>query len=358
MIYPKNHLLNLSSYQLPAGSRKNKIRLDLNENLMYCSPKVLDSLKNISPEEIAMYPEANELIEKLAKQNNLSPENVIVTNGGDDAIRCILDTYVDHQEHAILATPTYPMFKILLQQRNARIIEVLYNQDFSFPAENFLSALGKGVRMAVIVNPNNPTGNSIQKEDLMRILEKAQASEVLIVLDETYCHYASKTYIGLVKEFDNLIVMQTFSKAFGLTGLRLGYIASNKFNIGQLNKINLPFPVNGIAIRAAMAALDDTGFIETAINEVQEEKEFLCKELQELKLMVTLTDINFLLVYFGNQCDLVQQSLAQRGVLVKNLNLIPMMQGYLRISIGTHKEHLSLLTALEEIIPELKQGDK
>lgn len=356
MINPKNHLLNLTSYHLPADSRKDKIRLDLNENLMCCSPKVMAALKNINPEEIAMYPESGMLMERLARQYNLLPENVIVTNGGDDAIRCILDTYVDNQERAIIATPGYPMFKILLQQRNAQVIEVLYNQDFSFPAKNFLSAIGRGVRIAIIVNPNNPTGSSVQKDDLMRILEKAQESEVIVVLDETYYHYASKTYIELVKEFDNFIVMQTFSKAFGLTGLRMGYIMSNKFIIVQLDKINLPFPVNTIAITAAVAALEDTNFIETVVNEVQKEKEFLCEELRKLTIAVTMTDINFLLAHFGEQCNLVHQLLAQRGILVKNLNAIPLMQGCLRISIGTRKEHLLLLKALEEIIFDLQKG--
>ena len=358
MIYPKNHLLNIASYQLPAGARKSRIRLDLNENLMCCSPKVMEALKNINPEEIAMYPESGVLIERLTTQNNLLPENVMVTNGGDDAIRCILDTYVDSQERAIIPTPTYPMFKMLLQQRNARVIEVLYDQDFSFPAKNFLSAIGKGVRMAIIVNPNNPTGGSIQKEDLMRILERAQESEVIVLLDETYCHYASKTYIELVKEFDNLIVMQTFSKAFGLTGLRMGYVISSKFNIEQLHKINLPFPVNAIAINAALAALEDNNFIKTVISEVQKEKQFLCEELRKLNIEAIMTDINFLIVPFGENCDLVHQLLAQRGILVKNLNAIPLMQGYLRISIGTRKEHLLLLKALEKIINDLQKGTK
>jgi len=355
MIDPKKHLLGLNPYQLPEGSRKNKIRLDMNENLMHCSPKVLEVLTKLNPEDIASYPENGVLVKKLATQHRLAPGEVLVTNGGDDAIRCIMDTYIDSEESVVITTPSYSMFKIILQQRNAHIIEVLYTSDFSFPVSNFLSAIGRGVRMAIMVNPGNPTGTSIREEDLMRILIKAQGSEVIVVLDETYCHYAMKSYIELVAEFDNLIVMHTMSKAYGLTGLRVGYIASNRFNIEQLNKINLPFPVNALAIPAAQAALEDSAFIEMVIREVQKEKQFLYEELQKLDLAVKMTDINFLLIDFEENCNRVHTLLMERGILVKNMNAMPLMNGYLRISIGTRKEHILLLKALEEILPELKK---
>jgi histidinol-phosphate aminotransferase len=350
MIYPKKHLFNLAPYKMPAGSRKEKIRLDLNENLAGCSPKVLEAIRRMNPEEIAMYPETDMLIEKIASHNHLAPENIMVTNGGDDAIRCIIDTYVDNQECAIIASPSYTMFRIMLQQNNARVVEVLYDQDFSFPIRNFLSAIGRGARLAVIVNPGNPIGTILGEDDLRRILVKTHGNDVVMVLDETYYHFCHKTNIELVKEFDNLIVMQTFSKAYGLTGLRLGYIASNRANIEQMSKINLPFPVNAVAIYAALAALEDHDHVEKVVQEIEREKKFLFEELHKLGLDVLNSDINFLLVKLDERSTIVHQQLAERGILVKNLNSFPVMKGYLRITIGTRKQHELLLHALHEIL--------
>jgi len=349
MIAARESLAGVPAYQLPVASRKDKIRLDFNENIRGCSPKVLEAIRNIGADDIAVYPEYLSLVKKIANYHNVDPENVLLTNGADDAIRCVMDAYVEEGDEVIIPVPTFSMFGILARLRGARIVEILYNEDFSFPLERLLNAITERTRMVVVVNPNSPTGTSIGREDLVQILIKA--GESVVLLDETYHHFARRSYVELIKDFPNLIVMQTFSKAWGLAGLRLGFIVSHRGNIEHLGKVSLPFPVNSLAIVAGNAALEDRRYVEEVVREVEIEKEFLCEGLRGLGLSVNMTDTNFLLVDLGVWGDKVHERLMDRGILVKNLSDLPLLKGFLRITVGTRKENLLLLEALREIIP-------
>jgi len=349
MIAARESLAGVPAYQLPVASRKDKIRLDFNENIRGCSPKVLEAIRNIGADDIAVYPEYLSLVKKIANYHNVDPENVLLTNGADDAIRCVMDAYVEEGDEVIIPVPTFSMFGILARLRGARIVEILYNEDFSFPLERLLNAITERTRMVVVVNPNSPTGTSIGREDLVQILIKA--GESVVLLDETYHHFARRSYVELIKDFPNLIVMQTFSKAWGLAGLRLGFIVSHRGNIEHLGKVSLPFPVNSLAIVAGNAALEDRRYVEEVVREVEIEKEFLCEGLRGLGLSVNMTDTNFLLVDLGIWGDKVHERLMDRGILVKNLSDLPLLKGFLRITVGTRKENLLLLEALRETIP-------
>jgi histidinol-phosphate aminotransferase len=326
-------------------SKEEGIRFDLNENRFGPSPKVVEALKRVKPEDIYLYPEYGELIEKLAKYVGVGPENILLTNGADDAIRCVFDTYIEKGDEVLMPWPTFSMFEVYGCISGGEIRKIAYDEDLSFPMERFLEAIGERTKIAVIANPDNPTGSSISREEVKRIVKKATSS--IVLLDETYHHLLGRSDAWLIKEFQNLIALQSFSKVFGLAGLRLGYLISDEENIDNIRRVNPPFSANSLAVMAGSAALDDLGYVEEVVKKIEEEKKFL-KEGLERWGEVHMTHANFLLFKTGSPSTL-QRRLAKRGVLVKDLS--GLLDGYLRISVGTREDNEILLQALEEAMP-------
>lgn len=351
MIKGRKILDRIAPYQVSPFSRKHKIRLDFNENRLGCSPSVMKAIKNISHDDLEAYPEYEALLEKLARHLRLPSEKMILTNGGDEAIQCIMDCYVEKGEEVIIPVPNFTLFSILAQLREAKISEVLYNKDFSFPVKGLLARMTKKTKMAILSNPASPMGTSIGKEDLIKILIKARANEAIILLDETYYHFSERNYGELINEFDNLFIVRSFSKAYGLAGLRLGHILSAKKNIENLSKVILPYSVNSIAILAGCAALEDKEHFECVVQETKKEKRYLYQGLKALIKDVRMTDTNFLLANFGRHCALIHQRLMERGILVKNLDSYPLLRGFLRITIGNRRDNALFLKALGDIVP-------
>ncbi len=345
----RKYLDILTPYKLFPVSRKDKIRLDLNENTMGCSLRVIEAIRNLRSESISIYPEYSNSIEQLSPHFKIPPENILLTNGADDAIRTVMETYIEIDDTILLPVPTFSMYEIFAGTMGARIVSVLYNKDFSFPTNRLLKSLNPEIKLIVIVNPGSPTGTSIEKKDLLKILEKA--NNAIVLLDEAYHHFANETYVDLIKHFKNLVVIQTFSKAYGLAGLRLGILFSDIRNINELKKVSPPYSVNSIAVIAGLAALKDKNYTESIIQNIQLEKEFLQRELVQAGLKVRQTKTNFILVNVGKWADEVYQKLLELNILVKNIDDLPLMKGYLRITVGTRRENQIFLEALKEIIP-------
>ncbi|UCE05746.1 MAG: histidinol-phosphate transaminase [bacterium] len=346
---PRKAMANAKTYNIYNDGRNEKVRLDLNENAWGCSSKVLEQLKNVSIEDISLYPAYKSLINKLAQYYQIGQENIIISNGADDSIRCVFDCFVEAGDEILLPVPNYGMFDIFSRIRGSKTVELLYNKDFSFPAQKLLDLISEKTKLIIIVNPANPLGTVIAEQDLFEILKTAKDS--LVLLDETYFHFMGKTYVPLIEKFDNLMIVQTFSKAYGLTGLRLGMLFSSKKNIHNLAKVNLPFAVNTLALKAGHVALDDQDFIKQVVKNVAIETEFLQKELQKLRIETRAGKTNFLLMKIGDRADEVYHQLQSRGILLRNLNKYPLLQGYLRISIGKREDNLKLLDSLHHLLP-------
>jgi histidinol-phosphate aminotransferase len=345
----KESVQNVSVYSLMPFTRRDKIRLDLNESAWGCSPKVLQALRNIKSLDVSAYPDYCELIDKIAARYNLTPKNILLTNGADDAIRAVMQTYIESGDEVLLAEPSFGMIAIYAKVMGANVNPILYNPDFSFPAARFLSAIHPATRLIAIVRPDSPTGAVIARTDLIEILKKAPDS--IVLLDETYHHFLQETCTDLIADFDNLIVTQSFSKAHGLAGLRLGFVASDERNIAEIGKVNPPFAVNSIAVIAGLAALDDPQHIERVVEEVQANKTSLMHELSKLGLSTRDSAANFILLNVGDEADAVHQKLLSRNILVKNLNGAPLTRGYFRIAIGDRRINKTLLQALQDILP-------
>ena len=354
MINPRKAVMEMQEYNPPTGNRENCLRLDFNENTIGCSPNVIRALSKIKSTTLAVYPEYAKLRKILANYCNVAVEEVIATNGTDESIKTIIESYMEKsKDEIIIPVPTYAMFKFYAQLNEAVIKEIEYNQDLSFPTDSVLKAINKKTKLVILVNPNNPTGTSINRKNLIKIIKKAKTSNVLVLIDEAYYQFYGKTSIPLINKYDNLFVTQTFSKAFGLAGLRLGCIISNKDNIKIIQKVLSPYSVNNLAPRCAFAALKDLNYVKNYVNEVKKSKLILYKELKRLGINYYKSDSNFILLRIGPQSAKFCQKLKEKGILVRDRSSDRLLNGCVRITLGTINQSKKLIEALRKAIKEI-----
>jgi histidinol-phosphate aminotransferase len=349
MIESRKGLENVVPYPVPSYTRKEKLRFDLNESNFGCSPKVLRAVKSASKSDLLIYPEYEKLNSKIAEEYNVLPSNIMLTNGGDDAIRSVTDTFINKKDEIILPVPTYSMFELYAKLSGAKIKEISYNKDFTFPINKILKGISQRTKMVVVVNPASPLGTTLTKQELIDILEKAKNS--IVMLDETYHHFSGKSMAHLIKEYDNLVVVQTFSKVYGLAGLRIGFIIADQDRLREISKVAFPYAATSLAVDAAYAAMNDEDYTENVIAQIEAEKKFLCSELKGIAEKVHNTDTNFIIAKFGKCADELHEKLEDRGILVRNIGHLPMMKGYLRISPGFRKENITLVKAINDLMP-------
>ncbi|MBI2661072.1 histidinol-phosphate transaminase [Candidatus Woesearchaeota archaeon] len=354
MIKPRQAVIEMQEYRPPTSGRESSLRLDFNENTIGCSPSVIKALGNVRKNDLSVYPEYKQLSKELAKYCNVTAEEILPTNGTDEAIKAIIESYAEKgKNEIIIPVPTYAMFKFYAQLNEAAIKEIKYNQDLSFPAYEILEAINKRTKMIVLVNPNNPTGTSIKKSDIFRIVRKAKKNGALVLIDEAYYQFYGKTSIPLIRKYDNLFVTQTFSKAFGLAGLRLGYIISSKNNIRIIKKVLSPYSVNAIAAICASAALKDLSYIKSYVEEAKKSKLILYKELENLGIKCYKSDANFVLLKIGSQSAKFCQKLREKRILVRDRSSDILLNGCVRITLGTVNQTKKLAEALRQVTKEI-----
>jgi histidinol-phosphate aminotransferase len=348
MIKAKESVQRMKPYNPPTAGRVDFVRLDFNENTWGCSPKVVKALKSLSADEISTYPDYGELRKKLAKYLKVKKGEVFPTNASDEAIKIVMDVYVDNGQEVILPVPTFAMFRFYAEVAGAKINPILYNRDLSFPADKVMKAISNKTKIIVLVNPNNPTGTPIKREDIIRILEKAKNS--IVLLDEAYYQFTKESCVDLINEYTNLVILQTFSKAFGMAGLRLGYVVSNKNNIANMLKASSPYSVNVAAVKAAFAAIDDRKYVGYYVKQVKESKKMLYKAFKDLGVKTYPSAGNFILAYLGDKAPDVCSKLRKENILVRNRSNDVMLDGCIRITCGKKSQTAMLIKELKKIL--------
>ena len=359
MIKPRKAVIEMNEYNPPTSGREGYLRLDFNENTVGCSPKAIETLKKIKQESLSVYPEYINFRKKLAEFLKVKFDEVIPTNATDEAIKTVIETYIEKgKDELVLPMPTFAMFKFYAQLNEAIIKEALYNDDLSFPTDRVLSAINKNTKIVVLVNPNSPTGTSINDRDIIKIIEKAKRNDAVVVIDEAYWQFYGKTSIPLIKKYGNLIVTQTFSKAFGLAGLRLGYIISSKNNIKNIQKALSPYSVNSVAVACAFAALEDQEHIKNYVKEVNESKKMLYKALDLLKIKYFKSDANFVLLSLGKNSAYFCKKLKEGGILVRDRSMDRLLNGCVRVTLGTREQTEKLIGAMNKIMKNKTMKEK
>lgn len=336
-------ILQRQTYEAPAEGRFGKVRLDFNENTSGCSPAVLRALAKLSAKKLAMYPEYEGTTQKLARHYGVHASELLMTNGGDEAIRVFFDSFVDAGGWLLICEPTFPMYRYYGEIAGARIDTVRYGPQMEFPQRDLFVALKKKPRVLFIANPNNPTGTLISVAEIKRILNAAPNTAV--VIDEAYAEFSGVTVLPWIRKYPNLFVTRTFSKAAGLASLRLGLVMACAESLGILRRAMSPFAVNAAVLVAAEAALSDTGRIKTIARKTKQVREWFAKELTAMGAKTFPSAGNFLLVDFGaSGSDLV------RKLEAKGISLRGRKDGMVRITIGTSEEMKLVTRELKVLI--------
>ncbi len=339
-------ILERRTYEAPAEGREGKVRLDFNENTSGCSPAVIRALGKMSRKQIAMYPEYQRSTGRLARHFGVRLSELLLTNGGDDALRVFFDTFVESGSSILICEPTFPMYRYYGEIAGAKVEALRYGSGMEFPMSGILAALHKKPRVLFIANPNNPTGTLLQIAEIVKILRAA--TNTAVVIDEAYAEFSGVTLVPYIGEYTNLFIARTFSKAAGLAALRLGAVIAGAESLSYLRRAMPPYPVNLAALVAAQAAVRDGRTIRGYVREIRRTRAWFEKELHGLGVKTFPSAGNFLLANFGPGGPRLFQRLEREGILLRERTK-DLGRGFVRITIGTQAEMKLLLRKIKRL---------
>jgi len=346
-VKPREAVLLMAPYSPPTGERLGKLRMDFNENTVGCSPRIAQFLRDqINEALMAVYPDYSGVRESLAPHFGVEPSQILLTNGTDEAIQVLINTYVDDGDEVLLLRPSYAMYRFYAEVAGATIREIDYPApNFDFPLAQFLDAITPRTKAVLIANPNNPTGTGLSLNAIERIVRRAAHAVVLI--DEAYYEFCGVTAIRNLLRSPNLFVSRTFSKVYGMAAMRMGCVFSRAANIAYLHKAQSPYSVNSLAALAAREAVLDTEYVTNYVTEVLAARELLCYGLEKLGIPYTPSSANFVLGHFGARAIEVRDALRGRAILVRDRSYeIP---GGVRITVGTREQTQRVLDELSRV---------
>ena len=325
----------------------NVVKLNTNENPYPPSPKVMKVLSGIGPEQLRRYPDpkANVFRDAAAEINDVSAENIICGNGADELLNMAVRAFCDGKRPIAYPVPTYSLYPVLARLQNCEAIEILFDDEFRLPAKLATT----GARLTIICNPNAPNGSFISVDELA--LLAGELSGVLLI-DEAYVDFAEENCIGLVRDFDNLIIVRSMSKGYGLAGIRFGYAAAAVDLINGLMKVKDSYNVDAVSMAIATAAIKDQQYFRQVTEKVKKERMELTKRLRQLGFEVPASYANFVLARSKNcKASRIYDKLVERNIYVRYFDS-PGLTDKLRITVGTKEQNDKLIAAMNEILSE------
>ena len=331
---------------------KRWVKLASNENLLGPSPKALEAIRRELP-NIHFYPEGPSpvLRQALAKTFSLAEGNIVISNGADNLILMIANAFVDEGDEVIMADPTFPVYTNVTQIMGGKPIRVRL-QDYTHDLDGMLNRVTRKTKLIFVCNPNNPTGTIVSESSFNQFLSRLPG-RVIVILDEAYGDFAEAPFypngLDYVKDGKQVIALRTFSKVYGLAGLRIGYAIGREDLIHCLYQVRDPFPVHRLAQVAAVAALADTDHILKSIQLVYEGRRYLYKELEKMGILYVPSEANFIFIDFEKDVEEVFQGLLREGIIIRPGKT----WGYptcSRITIGRMTDNRRFIRALKKIL--------
>jgi histidinol-phosphate aminotransferase len=338
----RDNIKNLKPYSSARDEFKGEARifLDANENSLG-SP--LTKWYNRYPDPLQW-----SLKEKIAKIKATQPENILLGNGSDECIDLLIRAFCEPvQDNIVIVPPTYGMYEVYAHINNVPVKSVPLLPNFQLDLDGLAEEVDARTKIIFLCSPNNPTGNSLHREDIELVLNNFDG---LVVVDEAYINFSrQRSFIADLAEYPNLVILQTFSKAWGLAALRLGMTIASADIINILNKIKPPYNINQATQELATKALENLEGVNAMIEELVKEREMLTEGLQQLPLVqhVYPTDANFILTMVED-ANAVYNFLVAQGIIVRNRSNVILCEGCLRITVGTEKENKELLQQLRQ----------
>jgi histidinol-phosphate aminotransferase len=336
---------------------KKVIKLASNENALGPSPLAIKAVQK-ELARIHRYPDSQSfyLKQKLAQIWGISASNIIVSNGSDEIINLILRAFLNKGDEVILAEPTFLIYEIASKIAGAKVVKVQL-KDFRYDLEGMKRAITHKTKIVFIANPDNPTGTYVSREEIERFLWRLPKSTI-VYFDEAYFEFAKDIEdfpdtLGYLKRNRNIILTRSFSKSYGLAGLRIGWGASSPQIIETLERVREPFNVNRLAQVAAAAALEDTRFLRQVLRVTAQGRRFLVQNLKKIGLEFIPSVTNFILVNVRQNSSLISRRLLERGIIVRDMKAWK-LRGFIRVTIGTEQENERFIRTLRQVLKEVK----
>jgi histidinol-phosphate aminotransferase len=350
---PRARVRAMKEYHPPLGSR-DALRLDFNENTLACSPKVRDTLAQISAGALTRYPEREPVEAIVAAHLGLRADQVALTNGVDEAIHILFETFLEAADELLLPVPTYTMYEVYASATDAGVVAVQAEDDLKFPFERLLAAITPQTKVIAIANPNSPSGVTATRAQLLELARRAP--QAVLLVDEAYFHFFGETVMDLVGSLPNLVVARTFSKAYGLAGLRLGMLAGSADLMRWVRRVLSPYSVNSLALACLPPALEDTAYLDWYVSEVLAARGEFEAALDAVGVRRWPSRANFILVEIGARHAKFVELMRNAGVLVRDRSNDPGCDGRVRITIGTREQMKDAVAALNKAVATLRAG--
>jgi len=324
-------------------------KLALNENPLGCSPKAKEAMIE-HMDKIGDYPDGNamKLRELLSRKLGVGPDNILASNGLDEMIGLVAKAFVDKGDEVIVADITFPSYMMAAVAMGGKPV-VVPLKDFTFDLDGILAAITDKTKLIWICNPNNPTGTIITEGEFADFLQKVP-SHILVISDEAYREYVTRDdyphdTVKFLSKYQNLLVMRTFSKAYGLAGIRVGYTMGDRDLLEKLNRVRETFNVNALAQVAAMAAFEDEDFLKKSYDLNFQGKSYLYGEFDKLGFYYAPSETNHIFVNVGKSGKDIFTELQKRGVIIR-----PMGGDFIRVSIGSMEDNRMFIKELKELL--------
>jgi histidinol-phosphate aminotransferase len=321
------------------------IKLNTNENPYLPSPQAVEALGRINVEQLRRYPDpvGTTFREAAAEIHGVSPENIMCCNGGDELLTIAFRAFCDENRPVAYPVPTYSLYPVLASLQNCKALEVPFDHEFNLPVE----LVKTNAALTIVCNPNAPSGSFVSVGEMASLADELSG---VLLIDEAYVDFADENCAGLVKDFDNVIILRSMSKGYGLAGLRFGYAIAPADLISGLMKVKDSYNVDAVAIAVATAAIKDQEYFRQTTGKVKKARDLLTEQLCALKFEVPRSYSNFVLAETKHcQAREIYDKLVQRNIYVRYFDL-PGLENKLRITVGTEEQNDRVILALKEII--------
>jgi histidinol-phosphate aminotransferase len=327
------------------------LRLDFNENTWAPSPRVLERVRRITAEGLTKYPEREPVERIVAAHFGLQAEQVLLTNGVDEAIHLMCCAFLDEGDEALIAPPTFFMYDVNVSLMTRGLVKVQSDETLEFPFERFLAAITEKTKLIMVATPNNPTGAPVSREHLLAIAKAAP--HAVLMVDEAYYHFHGESVMQDLADVPNLIVARTFSKAYGLANLRAGMLAGNAELLRYVRKVCSPYNINGVALDCLSVAIEDEAYLTWYVDQVKTGRERMMAGLAELGVPYFPSEANFVLMKIGPKHKELVEAMRKHGVLLRDRSADPGCNGHVRITIGVEDHVTRGLAALKASLGEI-----
>ncbi len=322
-----------------------EVRLDTNTNVLGSNPAAERYLKENSW-DLNGYPNtySDNLRQALADLYGLEADNVVAGNGSDEMLDVLFKTFMDMGQNSVVPVPSYTLYDYFVKLNGGTVREVDLTEDFQLDVDSIVK---QDAKIAIMPSPNNPTGNCFRTKDIEEIISRFDG---VVVVDEAYAEYSDNPFVKRVNEFDNLVVLRTFSKAYAMAALRVGYAVTNKKLADMMLCVKIPYSLNKISEGAAVAAVKDQLFIKRSVEMVREQRPKLDAGLRKLGFETFPSDSNFILARSPIDHQVLVDGLKQRGILIRDFGSKRRTENCVRTTVGTEELNALLLEKAEEVI--------